>query len=207
MAQSGSVEAALRAMRTHATRVDVQSGAFSYLYNTVIEHDENVRLLLACPDLLPTLFATRDLHSGEAKLMDKMHVVCCQLARLTGGSHIAPQTVKEPFTLAELVARSVADSTLAELGIRDPADLNDYLVDQCGTLVRSARPCEREGCTRMYVTHHNVVIRPLHNNQWQLMRCCSRRCVDKVILACTESGSGEVTTELAQDQGADQLAA
>ena len=81
VAHCGSVAAALRAMRTHLTRVDVQSGAYSYLFNTVIDHDENVRLLLSYPDLLPTLFATRELHADEAKLMDKMRTVLYQLAR------------------------------------------------------------------------------------------------------------------------------
>ena len=96
-----------------------------------------------------------------------------------------------------------------QLGIQDPTHLHDYLVDNCGTLVRAARPCERESCGSMYVTHHNVAVRPV-NSQWRLYRVCSRACVERVI----KGNNGETTpnsnatTELAQqNQDQAQLAA
>lgn len=110
---------ALKAMEIHMDRADVHSSACSFLFNTVIESIDNMKLIIANQQLFPTLFHAKQAHTYDPKVVDKIHLLLEQLVRASPGPYIdAKQPVgTEPFSLKELAARVVAVSNAIELGM------------------------------------------------------------------------------------------
>lgn len=74
--------------------------------------------------------------------------------------------------------------------------LDDCLVDQCGTLVSTARDqsCHNPPCGRPYISHHNVAMRA-EGGVWDLLQCCSQRCLTGVV----QARGPEISMQRAQD--------
>eukprot|EP01134_Creolimax_fragrantissima_P006090 CFRG6090T1 len=169
-----TIDLALSAMSKHFDAIEVQSSACSFLFNVIIDVEENRQLLLKTKDFLPMLFTFKRRHDEDVRFFEKSNALLEQLARGTEQScYIDLGQCMGAFSLKELAAREVAFNLIKPVSCECPDLFPD--LKMC---VKDARDCD--WCEKKFIQHTDIAYKS-KPDRWALRRVCSRSCVIGVI--------------------------
>ncbi|KNC86474.1 hypothetical protein SARC_01383 [Sphaeroforma arctica JP610] len=172
-----TIALALAAMSKHFDSIEVQSSACSFLFNVIIDVEENREILLKTKDFLPMLFTFKRRHDQDLRFYEKSNALLEQLARGTEGScYIDLGECKTAFSLKELAARTVAYHLKkpVSLGCEDTS----MLFPDLKNCLKDARDCD--WCEKKFIQYTDIAYKS-KPDRWALRRVCSRNCLQNVI--------------------------
>eukprot|EP00123_Amoebidium_parasiticum_P005795 comp16899_c0_seq1/m.15424 comp16899_c0_seq1/g.15424 ORF comp16899_c0_seq1/g.15424 comp16899_c0_seq1/m.15424 type:complete len:551 (-) comp16899_c0_seq1:1000-2652(-) len=193
VAQSGAIPLAIRAMKLHLDDIEVQNSAASFFFNTVIDVEDNSKIVLSHEGLLPILFAAKAAHDKEVRFADKANALLDQLARNTQGLYIDLHKQVGPHSLRELAMRVAANDMRSCV----------YMPDELKYDMVRARRCDM--CQNNYVQCSLVACKQ-KNMSWVLYHVCGQKCASTAVKETLAQHRTVTAMAAAQARGGEEAA-